>query len=89
VYNELDNILQEIYVDGASDYGSIVFKNENIQATSKRITTLDNAYRFYLTDENGRSIDLNGRNFVMSIILFEVDHTFEMIKKYIQMKAIQ
>ncbi len=83
-----DNVLQEIYTNNTSDYGNIIFLNSNVQESSKRITTIDNVYRFYLTDENGQAIDLNGRNWVMSLMLYKPNNKMEeMVKKYIQWKV--
>jgi hypothetical protein len=86
--NGTDNVLQEIYTNNTSDYGNIIFLNANVTESSKRITTVDNVYRFYLTDENGQAINLNGRNWVMALLLYKPNNKLEeMVKKYIQWKA--
>ncbi len=37
------------------------------------ITNKNNIYNFYLTDEDGVEIDLNGQNIVFTLMLFKKD----------------
>ena len=86
--NENDNVLQEIFTSEASDYGSITFTNNAPEFYSKKITSLNSIYRFYLTDENGKDLSLNGRNWQMTVCMHEKDKTNEIIRKYIQLKVM-
>lgn len=87
VTNQDDNILQDIFTSNTSDYGNIIYNNHDLNLNSKKISTLDNTYHFYLTDENGQEINLNGRNFQMTLLLYKLDDTNELIKRYIKYKV--
>jgi uncharacterized protein YcfL len=96
VNNDDDNVLQDIFTSNSSDYGRITYVNPDIRLNSKRITTIDNVYRFYLTDENGLDINLNGLNWQMTLVLFnevkkvassDSTRTNEMIRNYIKFKV--
>ena len=89
--NDTDNILQDVYTEDSSDYGRIIYRNTDLEKNSKQITTLDNVYRFYLTDENGLSINLNGLSWQMTIILYDDSQkrTNDMIQQYIKYKVVK
>lgn len=69
VDNYGDNILCPIFVN-TSDYTNIVYQSSDIHNTAVPISYGQNSiYSFYLTNENGTPIDLNGLNFIMQLIL--------------------
>lgn len=69
--NKNDDVLQNLISTGSSDYSYVTFKNDNIEISSKILTTTDvDNFRFYLTDENNTPIDLNGLNIVMTICVY-------------------
>ena len=85
--NETDNVLQEVCTSNTSDYGYLIYQNPNVHHYSKTITNVNNIYNFYLTDENGREINLHGRNWVMTMCLYHEDDMNAMVKKYIQWRV--
>lgn len=72
VQNRNDSILQEIFTADTASYGSIVWYNPFTTESTKTIgINSSNEYRFYLTNESGRIIDLNGINVQYTIKLFD------------------
>lgn len=60
-------ILQEVYSDGR-DYDHITFVNRNVSHYTKPlINNNGNVYRFYLSNEEGDPMDLNGLNWTMTL----------------------
>jgi hypothetical protein len=65
------SILQELYGDGR-DYDHIVFVNQNVPFYTKPlISNGNNVYRFYITNEDGDAIDLNGINWTMTLCVYK------------------
>jgi hypothetical protein len=70
----VDDILQEIYTSGIPDMGIIKYTCPDWQMMAKPITgSQGNSYRFTLTDENARPMNLNGLNWVMSLMVLTVE----------------
>lgn len=86
VSNSGDNILQDVFTSNTSDYGNIIFQNENINYNCKKLNSSQKVYDFYLTDENNNPINLNGRNWQITICLFNKNDLLNIIKRYIQFK---
>jgi len=67
-YNQ---ILQEIYLTGPP-FSDVYWQNPDIDSSSRDLQTNDqNSYNFSLQDEDFQPIDLNGANFVFTIILYK------------------
>jgi len=89
--NEGNNILQEIYASGEASYSMINFTNPIPLEYSKPMNTTfskSSSYNFYLTDENGTSIDTNGININMTIMIYKKNDIDRMIKGAIKYYAI-
>lgn len=69
IQNEYDNILQEVYMSSNIDYSNIHY-TPNFPYAMKLKSKESNKFYFYLADENGNIIDLNGQNMVITIVLF-------------------
>lgn len=81
--NSGDNILQEIIVSNTTSFGSVTFQNPTPDAYSKKITTnSNNVYNFYLTDEDGFPIDLNGQNIVFTLMLYKENDLYKLLKDF-------
>ncbi len=66
-----EDILQEIYTSGVSDFSNIVYEAREYQTASKPISTsTSNVFRFAITDEDGRIINLNGQNWNCTIVVY-------------------
>lgn len=72
VQNRNDAVLQEIFTSSTASYGSIVWYNPFPTEYTKIIgINSSNVYRFYLTNESGKIIDLNGVNAQYTLKLFD------------------
>ena len=88
--NGSDNVLQEVFSVQSSDYSSIVFQQYNIDGYSKDIVgNENNVFRFYLTDEDSNSIDLNGQNFNVTLLMYKKNNVWEMLKESLRVLALQ
>jgi hypothetical protein len=74
ITNHDSNILQEISSVTSSSFSNMVYSNNTLDASNK-ITHLSSTVNFYLTDEDGNPIDLNGLNFEFTLFLFRPDDT--------------
>ena len=73
-----------IYTAGTPDFSSIAYNNPDIYGSAKRMRSNNNGiYRFYLTNETGEVIFLNGLNMVFSILLFKRIDIFEKLGAYL------
>lgn len=63
-----DNVLQEIYSTSTGSFGAINFQQIDCHLYRNKITSAEgNIFNFFLTDENGNSIDLNGQNWLLTL----------------------
>ena len=80
-----NDILQEIYSVDSSDYSNIVFHNHAIEHYEKEMTSkTNNVFQFYIMNEDGEKLDLNGLNWSMTLCCFKKDDTNEFMKKYLK-----
>jgi hypothetical protein len=71
--NALSGVLQEVYCN-SSDYSNITFSQYNEDLYAKTfIRNNNNVFRFSLTDENFRPINLNGLNMNMTLCFYRVE----------------
>jgi hypothetical protein len=67
-----DNVLQEVFGGNSMSYSGISFIQFSIEAYSKRILSKEsNSFRFYLQNEDGEPINLNGLNLVFSLMVWK------------------
>ena len=84
--NDSTNILQEIYPNNAqnSSFSNVSWTNPDPYNYSKNLNTSNNnIFNFQLTDENNVLMDLNGRNWLITIILFTQDKIMEKISLFL------
>ena len=85
-----NNILQEIYAADSADYSNITFLQQTVEAYSKDITyNSSNTYNFYLTNDNGDEIDLNGQNIDFTILMYKSNDVYDMIKQFLRLQIIK
>ena len=85
VAGEAEGILQEVYSQNSSDFDNVVFINHNVSLYSKQMNgNNDNTFRFFLTNENGDVLDLNGQDITFSLCVYKKDQTNEMLQTYIK-----
>ena len=74
-----DDILQEIYTVGVPDFGIINYKCSDWQSMAKPMSSMSsNVYRFTLTDENNRPMNLNGQNWVMTLMVCTLERPLQL-----------
>jgi hypothetical protein len=65
------DILQELYTSGTSDFGIVAYRSNEYQVHSKPIAHgTSNVYRFTITDEDDRVMNLNGLDWVATIMVY-------------------
>lgn len=80
--NSGDNVLQQFYSQ-AADFSNIAYKMTDLESDSRKLVANSTTFNFYLTDENGTLIDLNGQNIVMTLMFWKKDNFHEKINKYL------
>ena len=90
VNNGRDNVLQEIFGTSEQDYSTIVFQQQCLEGYSKLITShSNNIYRFYLTDDDDRAIDLNGQNICLTLLVYKRNDTYELLKQFLKFQTLK
>lgn len=81
--NGADTILADIYANAGTDsYSNIVYVNNTpwLDAKDLNVMSGSGSFRFRLADESGNTIDLNGQNMLITLILFTPHSWWEMLK---------
>jgi hypothetical protein len=88
--NSNDDILLELFASGNPDLSNINFENQgNLEEHSKLITSSqNNNYHFYLTDEYGSRINLNGINMLITLCFYQKEDINRLIRGYIKYKTL-
>lgn len=69
-----DACLTEIFTGATNDFTSYTFQNQDPEATAKRIVfNRSDVYHFYLQNEENKNMNLNGINFVASLMFFKIE----------------
>lgn len=85
-----DNMLQIVYSNNDPAYSNIIYYCPNIQEYSKKITTnSSNIYRFWITTDDGKNINLNGQNIVMTLMIYKYNNVSDYVKRFILMKSME
>ena len=87
--NGTDDILQEILGVDSPTFGNLLFFNYSFEAYSKPITNMKNIYNFYITDEDGVPINLNGQNVVFTLIMYKKDEVNRVVKNFLRLLALE
>jgi hypothetical protein len=87
--NALSGVLQEVYCNSA-DFSNITFYQQNAELYSKHlICNQNNVFRFTITDENFRPINLNGLNMNMTLIFYKNNDESEISKENILLNNME
>lgn len=86
-----NDVLQEIYCSSTPNYSNVVYQNSGaVEAYSKKLLNANNnIYHFVLTNESGTTMNLNGLNLVMTILVYKKDNINEVLRKYMQLKLLK
>ena len=88
--NGNDNVLQEILGMQNTDYSNVIFTCPDVEAYAKKlVTSKNNIYNFYLTDEDDIEIDLNGQNIVFTIMLFKKDPLNKLVNQFLKLNLLE
>jgi hypothetical protein len=81
------DILQEVYNDNVSQLSNITFLNPDPLSYSKKLkNSRSQTASFYLTDEFGNPINLNGLNLVMTLMCYKDNKFYEQFSELIKYK---
>lgn len=85
-----DDILIELFCSSNPVYSTINFDNSgNLEEHSKKLVGgLSNIFNFYLTDEYGSRINLNGINCLITLCFYEKNNIDNLITGYIKYKTL-
>ena len=88
-YNTLtgDNILQEIYSGGTRYNSYIPFTNFNPELNARTLVNKSQVYNYYLTDENGIDLVLNGINMVFTVLVWKSSHFESLVENFFKWKV--
>jgi hypothetical protein len=85
-----DDVLQEVFTSGSSDFGTIRYQCTTPIEYSKSLSVAkNNVYRLTLTDEDGTEINLNGLNMVLTILLYKNDEINLLQRDYIKYQLLR
>jgi hypothetical protein len=87
--NGQDDILQEIYSSSSTDFSNVTYTCRDVDAYSKNITSNnDGVYTFSLTNESGHFMNLNGLNMNFTLLLYQKDPVWQMVKDGIKLQVM-
>lgn len=90
VTGQQDDVLQEIFTAGSFDFSSIKFQNYTPIEYSKVLSTSNNnSYRFTITDEDDRIINLNGLNCVYTVLIYKNNDVHNIQKDFIKYQLLK
>lgn len=84
--NGANDVLQEFFVAASPDFSNIKYQCTAPEFYTKKLKQAsNNVYHFRLTDDDGRPIDLNGLNLVITLQIYRKDPINDMIKAALQL----
>jgi hypothetical protein len=89
VANPTDNILQEIYSNDTSEFSPISYQCLNVEASSKPLSNIPSSANFYLTDEAGTPINLNGQNMLITLMLYKKESMTKLLKNVLKLELLK
>lgn len=87
--NNDNGIIQEFYASNDQPYSCIKYTCPSVEAYSKDMNThRANSFSLVLMNEKKEVMDLNGRNILLTILLYKKDDFFDIAKKYIKYSVL-
>jgi len=87
--SEESSVLQEIFTAGSADFSSIKYECLDFIGYSKVLSSdKNNVYRFTITNEDGRILDLNGLNVNITLCVYKKDDINQQIRNYLKFKLL-
>lgn len=87
--NNNDNILQSFVTSSNGMYSIISFVNPDPIFYSRRINHKANTYKFYLTDELGQEINLNGLSYQFTLCMYKSNSIDDIIANFIKYTTLK
>ena len=84
-----NNILQNIITTSENSYGYINFNNPMPREYSKIFVPFKKVYHFRLCDENDNIINLNGQNMIFTIMMYNENNIYDLVKNFIFLKTMK
>lgn len=83
--NNSDGLLQELFATNAVAFSFVRYQCTTFEAYSKVLSNRKPSFfNVSLQNEVGDIMNLNGRNITMTILLYNPDNTFDLIKSYLR-----
>lgn len=87
--NKSNDILNEIYDDNTVPLSYIVYQCTSMEAYSSKLKlNSSRSFSFSLTNENNQPKDLNGRNMLLTVLVFKKETIFDLIRSLIKVKLL-
>lgn len=87
--NNTDGVLQEIFASNNKPFTCVNYQCSAFEAYSKEINdTKTNSFTISLQNENGQVMNLNGRNMLITLILYKKEDFYTIAKSYIKYRTI-
>lgn len=89
--DEGDNIIADIYTSGEPTFSNILYSMlPDLEVASKNmLSSSNNIYNFYLTDELGNAIDLNGLDINISLMCYKSNRLGDKLKGFINLATLK
>lgn len=83
--NNTDGVLQEIFANNNKPFTCVNYQCQAFEAYSKEINdTKTNSFTISLQNENGQIMNLNGRNMLITLLLYKKEDFYQIAKQYIK-----
>ena len=83
--NNTLNVLQEIYGGNTPSYGMINYQCTSVEGYSRKINEgHTTGFTITLCNENNRILNLNGRNILITLLLYNKDNIYEIARNYLK-----
>ena len=79
------DILQEVYSNNTVPYSQVTYQlTTNVEAYSKKLKTdRQNAFRFYITNEEGDILNTNGQRVLLTLLIYKKDNFTSYFREFI------
>lgn len=83
--NNTDGVLQEVFASNNKPFTCVNYQCSAFEAYSKEINdTKTNSFTISLQNENGQVMNLNGRNMLITLLLYKKEDFYTIAKQYIK-----
>lgn len=88
--NGSDDVLIDVFSSGNPNYSTISRTVQNVEAYSRVLThNTSNIYHFRLTDEDGRTVRLNGQHMLITLLVYQEQPIYRMLNGMIKYSLLK